>query len=124
MIYKEIEGVLVMFTLTTRVTGLGELQSETSDRDPCSSFVTESAWPTWGVPSLPTCVSMFILSDSIGMGDRLVSRRRLHFLVSPGLAWGRGEPPACGDALVFVPGRAIVVGHTQATFCLTRRHSV
>ena len=43
MIYKEIERVLVMFTLMTGVTGLGELQSETSDQDPCSSFVMESA---------------------------------------------------------------------------------
>ena len=41
MIYKEIEGVLVMFTLATVVMGLGELQSETFDRDPCSSFITE-----------------------------------------------------------------------------------
>ena len=86
MIYKEIEGVLVMFTLTTRVTGLGELQSETSDQDPCSSFVMELAWPTWGVPLLPTCVSVFILSDSIGSGDRLVSRWRFRSLVSLGLA--------------------------------------
>ena len=92
-----------MFTLTTGVTGLRELQSKTFDRDPCSSFMTESAWPTWGVPSLPTCVFMFILSDSIGSGDRLVSRRRFHFLVSPGLAWGSGEPPACGGSLVPVP---------------------
>ena len=33
MICKEIEGVLVMFTLTTRVTGLGEPQSKKSDWD-------------------------------------------------------------------------------------------
>ena len=85
MIYKEIEGVLVMFTLTTGMTGLGELQSETSDQDPCSLFVTESAWPTWGIPSLPTCVLVFILSDPIGSGDRLVSRWSFCFLVSPGL---------------------------------------
>ena len=104
-----------MFTLMTGVTGLGELQSETSDRDPCSLFATESAWPTWGVPSLPTCVSMFILSDSIGSGDWLVSRRRFCFSVSLGLAWGSGELPARGDALVFVPGCVIVVGHTLAT---------
>ena len=103
MIYNEIEGVLIVFTLTTGVTGLGELQSEMSDRDPRSSFATESAWPTWGVPSLPACVSVFILSDSIGSGDRLVSRRRFHFSVSPGLAWGSREPPACSGALVPVP---------------------
>ena len=107
-----------MFTLATGATGLGELQSEMSDRDPCSSFVTELAWPTWGIPSLPTCVSVFILSDSIGSGDRLVSWRSFHFLVSG------GKPPACGDASVFAPGHAIVVGHTQATFCLARRRFV
>ena len=56
MIYKEKEGVLVMFTLTTGEMGLGELQSETSDRDPCSSFMTESARPAWGGPLLPTYV--------------------------------------------------------------------
>ena len=105
MIYKEKEGVLVMFTLTTGETGLGELQSKTSDRDPCSSFVMVSAWPTWGIPS-------------VGLSAEI------SFLVSLGLAWGSGEPPACGDASVFAPGRAIVVGHTQATFRLTRRRSV
>ena len=110
MIYKEIEGVLVTFTLTTRVMGLRELQSETSDRDLCSSFATESAWPTWGIPSLPACVSMFILSDLINSRDRLVSRRRFRFR-SP-LAWESGELFACGDVSVFVPGCAIVVGHT------------
>ena len=52
MIYKEIEGVSSV-TLMTRVTGFGELQSEMFDQDPCSSFVMESAWPTWGAPSLP-----------------------------------------------------------------------
>ena len=71
--FKEIEGVLIVFTLVAGVTGLGELQSEMSNRDPSSSFVTESAWPTWGVPSLPTCVSVWILSDSIDSGGRLVS---------------------------------------------------
>ena len=43
MIYNEIEGVLIVFTLTTGVTGFGELQSEMSDRDLCLSFMTESA---------------------------------------------------------------------------------
>ena len=42
--FKGIEGGLIVFTLTTGVTGLGELQSEISDRDPCSSFEMESAW--------------------------------------------------------------------------------
>ena len=57
MIYKEIEGVGSV-TLMTRVTGFGELLSEMSDRDPCSSFVTELAWPIWGIPSLPTYLSV------------------------------------------------------------------
>ena len=38
--------------------GFEELQSEMFDWDPCSSFVTELAWPTWGIPLLPTCVSV------------------------------------------------------------------
>jgi len=110
MIYNEIEGVLVVFTLMTGVTGLGELQSETSDRDPCSSFVTESAWPSWGIRSLPTCVLVWVLSDSIDSGGRLVSRRRFRFR-SP-LAWGSAELSTCGDASIFTPGHAIVVGYT------------
>ena len=48
----------------------------------------------------------------------------ISFLVSPGLSWGSGEPPACGDASVFAPGDAIVVGHTQDMFRLARRHFV
>ena len=40
--YKEIVGVGKV-TLMTRVMGFEELQSEMSDRDPCSSFVTGSA---------------------------------------------------------------------------------
>jgi len=28
-----------------------------SDQDLCSSFETESAWPAWGAPSLPTYIS-------------------------------------------------------------------
>ena len=58
MIYKEIEGVGSV-TSMTQVTGFEELQSEMSDRDPCSSFVMESAWPTWGVPLLLTCLLVF-----------------------------------------------------------------
>ena len=109
MIYKEIKGVGSV-TLMTRVTGFRELQSEMSDRNPCSSFMMESAWPIWGVPLLPTCVLVWILSDSIDSGGRLVSRWRFRFR-SP-LAWGSGELSACGDASVFLPSRAIVVGHT------------
>jgi len=79
MICKEIEGFLAMFTLATGVTGLGELQLKMSDQDLCSSFVTESAWPAWGVPLLPTRVLVWILSDSIDSGGRLVSRWRFGF---------------------------------------------
>ena len=57
MIYNEIEGVGSV-TLMTRVTGFEELQSEMSDQDPCSSFMTELAWPTWGIPLLLTCLLM------------------------------------------------------------------
>ena len=79
MIYKEIEGVGSV-TLMTRVTGFGELQSEMSDRDPCSSFVTESAWPIWGVPSLPTSLSVCFseLFDRLRKPDGL-SQWRSHF---------------------------------------------
>ena len=101
-VLKKIEGVLIVFTLATRVTELGELQSETSDRDPCSSLGTESAWPIWGVPSLPTCALAFPLSDSIGSGGRLVSQRRFHFW-SPQVRPGKQEPPACDGASVPVP---------------------
>ena len=40
------------------------------------------------------------------------------FLVSPGPSWGSGELPAHGDALVFMPGHALVVGHTPTCFIL------
>ena len=56
--YKEIVGVGNV-TLMTRVTGFEELQSNMFDRDPRSSFVMESAWPTWGVPLLLTYLSVF-----------------------------------------------------------------
>ena len=46
-------------TLMTRVTGFEELQSEMFDQDPRLSFVTKSAWPTWGVPLLLTCLLAF-----------------------------------------------------------------
>ena len=51
--YKEIVGVGNV-TLMTRVMGFEELLSNMSDRDPCLSFMTESAWPTWGIPLLLT----------------------------------------------------------------------
>ena len=46
-------------TLMTQVTGFEELQSDMVDWDPRSSFMTESAWPTWGVPLLLTYLSAF-----------------------------------------------------------------
>ena len=46
-------------TLMTQVTGFEELLSDMSDRDPCSLFVMELAWPTWGVPLLLTYLSVF-----------------------------------------------------------------
>ena len=44
--------------------------------------------------------------------------------VFPSPAWEGGEPPVRGGALFLAPGHAVVVGHTQATSCLTRRRSV
>ena len=70
--YKEISRVGSV-TLMTRVTGFEELQSETFDRDPCSSFVMESAWPTWGVPLLLTCLSVCFLSRLIDLRSPTVS---------------------------------------------------
>ena len=87
--------------------GFRELQSEMSDRDPCSSFVMELAWPTWGVPLLLTCRSVSVLGDSIDSGGRLVSRQRFCFWspqVCPGEAGSRSHAvalwflcPACGS---------------------------
>jgi len=70
----------------TRVTGFGELQSEMFDWDPCSSFVTESAWPIWGVPLLLTYLLVFILSDLIDSGGPMISPDRDLVWVSLGLA--------------------------------------
>ena len=56
--YKEIMGVGNV-TLMIQVTGFEELLSDMSDQDPRSSFMTELAWPTWGVPLLPTYLSAF-----------------------------------------------------------------
>ena len=81
-----------------------ELQSEMSDRDLCSSFVMESAWPTWGAPSLPYLFLVSILSDSINSKGPMISPDGDLIWVSLGLAWGSGVPPACGGASVFVPG--------------------
>ena len=72
MVIKKIAGVGSV-TLMTRVTGFEELQSEMSDRDLCSSFVMESTWPTWGVPSLPTYLSVCFLSRLIDLRSPTVS---------------------------------------------------
>ena len=103
MIYKEIEGVGSV-TLMTRVMGFGELQWETSDRDLCSSFVTESAWPTWGVPLLLTYPSVFFMSRLIGLRSPMVSLGGDLVLLFLSPAWGCEELPVCGGALVLVPG--------------------
>ena len=78
--------------------------------------MTESAWPTWGVPLLLTYLDVF-LSRSIDLGSPIVSPGGdpvVWVFTSP--AWGGGEPPARGDALVFCARRAVVVGPTQTTF--------
>ena len=81
------EGVASV-TLMTRVTGFGQLQSEMSDQDPCSSFMMESAWPTWGVPSLPTYLSVcfFRSFDRLRKPDGLSRQRSCFgvFQVPPG----------------------------------------
>ena len=100
------------------MTGFEELQSEMSDRDPCSSFMTESAWPTWSVPLLLTCPSVCFPNPF----DRLLGNPMVppggdpifgFFQVPPGEAEGRLRAvalwflcPLCGSGW-----RAVVVGH-------------
>ena len=109
----------------TRVTGSEELQLEMFDRDPCSSFMMESAWPAWGVPLLLTYLSVFFLSRSIDLGSPMVSPSGDPVVwVFPSLTWEGGEPPTRGGALFLTPGHAVVAGHTQAMSHLTRRHSI
>ena len=65
------------------------------------------------------------LSHSINLGSLMVSPGGDSVVwVFPSPAWGGGELPARGGALFFTPGHAVVVGHTQATSCLTRCRSV
>ena len=100
-------------TLMTRVTGFEELQSEMFDRDPRSSFVTELAWPTWGVPLLLTCLSAFAWAIRLDLGSPLVSPGGDPVVwVFPSPAYEGGEPPTRGGALFLVPDHAVVVGHT------------
>ena len=86
MIYKEIEGVLVMFTLTTGVTGLRELQSKTFDRDPCLSFHDRVGMAYMGRPF----ASYLCLRVDTERFDRLRGPvglpTEISFLVSPGLS--------------------------------------
>ena len=92
--HKEIAGVGSV-TLMTRVTGFEELQSEMSDRDPCSLFMTESAWPTWGVPLLLTYPSVCFPKPF----DRLLGSP----MVSPG-----------GDPIFWVFSKSLL-GKRRAT---------
>ena len=102
---KEIAGVGSV-TLMTRVAGFEGLQSEMSDRDPCSSFMMESAWPTWGVPLLLTCPSVCLSEpfDRLKKPDGLSWRRSRFGFFFLGPAWGCREPPMCGGAFVLVLG--------------------
>ena len=92
-------------TLVTRVVGFEELQLEMSDRDPHSSFMTELAWPTWGVPLLPTYLSAFCLSHPIDSGILMVSPGGDPVVWAfPSSAWEGREPPTSNGALFLVLG--------------------
>ena len=114
----------------TRVTWFGELQSKMSDRDPCSLFMMESAWPTWGIPLLLTCRSECLSEpfDRLRKPDGFSQRRSCFgfFQVLPGDA----ESRLCVVALWFLclvcgsGWHAVVVGHTQATSHLIKSRFV
>ena len=101
-----------------------------SDQDLCSSFVMESVWPIWGIPLLPTCLSVCFSEpfDRLRKPDGL-SRRRSHFgffQIPPGDAESHLRAvalwslcPSCGSGC-----RAVVVGHAQAMSHLIRSHSI
>ena len=100
------------------------------DRNPCSSFVTESAWPTWGIPLLPTCPSVCFSEpfDRLRKPDGLSWQRSRFgfFQVPPREAESRLRAvvlwllcPACGSGW-----RAVVVGHAQAMSSLIRRRFI
>ena len=113
-----------MFTLTTGVTRFGELSVENVRPGPVLVVCDGVGMAYTGRPF----ASYLCLSADAERLDRLRGpvglSAEISFLVSLALPWGSGEPPACGDASVFAPGRAIVVGHTQATFRFARRCSV
>ena len=109
----------------TRVLGFEELQSEMSGRDPCSSFMTESAWPTWGVPLLLTCLSVFYPKPF----DRLRKPDGLSWVEIPWLGLskshlGRGRATCAWWCFGSRTRCVVVVGHTHATSRLTRHHSI
>ena len=119
-----------MFTLMTGVTGLREHQSEMYDQDPCSSFMMESAWPTWGVPLLPTYLSVCFSEpfDRLRKADGLSWwRSRFGFFKSrlgmrrAAYVWWRFGSYA---RHVVVVDHAVVVGHGQATSHPIRSRSI
>ena len=78
-----------------------------------------------GCPFAPYLSLGIFLSCSIDLGSPMVSPgRRSHGWAFPSPTWEGEGAPVHGGALVVVPGRAVVVGYTQATSCLTRHRSV
>ena len=108
----------------TQVMGFEELLSDMSDRDPRSSFMTESAWPHGAsLCSLP--VSWCLPEPS----DRLRKPDGLSWVEIPWLglskSYLRRRRPACAWwCFGSCARRAVVVGHTQAMSRLTRRRSI
>ena len=108
MICKEIEGFLAMFTLATGVTGLGEPQSEKSDWDPDDLSDGVRRASVGNVRPGP----VLVVRDGVSvayMGRPFASLPVSWCLSLPvirvplGLAWGSGEPPACGGTSVPMP---------------------
>ena len=80
-----------MFTLTTGVTGIGELQSENIRPGPMLVVRDRVSMAYMWHPSLPTYVSVWILSVSIdsGVGWSLTEEISFFGLPRPGLGkWG------------------------------------
>jgi len=105
--------------------GFEELQSEMFDRDPCSSFMTESAWPTWGVPLLLTCL-LVCFSEPF---DRLRKLDGLSWWISYLFGFFQVPPREAEShlrvvTLWFLRQRAVVVGYTQAMSRLTKCHFI
>ena len=115
----------------TRVMGFEELLSDMSDQDPRSSFVMESALPTWGIPLLLTYLLTFARAIrstqearwSLLGGDPIVGP----FQVPPRKAESRLRTvapyflrPMCGSGGPY-PGH---IPSDQVAFCLTKHCSV